>query len=197
MRLSYVAVFFALLLGFADVAHAQLPASPRGQAQTQIGSREGPWITVDYGRPILRGRTNIFGSGEEYGKSLYAGAPVWRLGANQSTSLMTETDLMIGGQHVPAGTYTMFAELNSPTSWTLIISNHKGKVNPRDENEEGIWGSYGYSPDMDVARATMQTTSVDASVDQLSIVFMDVSANGGLMGVVWGNTMAMVPFQVH
>jgi len=57
----------------AAPAPAPMPASPRGTAATQVSGkwvvekegaapryREGKWIVVDYGRPILRGRTDIF-----------------------------------------------------------------------------------------------------------------------------------------
>ncbi len=30
----------------------------------------GKWIVIDYGRPILRGRTNISGAGPDYGKKV-------------------------------------------------------------------------------------------------------------------------------
>lgn len=196
MRISYVALFFALILGAADMASAQRAASPRGEASTQIGSTDGPWMFVDYGRPILRGRTNIFGSGEEYGQGLYAGAPVWRAGANVSTTFTTETDLGIAGKHLPAGTYTLFIELTSPTAWTLIISSHKGKSSFRSE-EEGIWGSYGYTPEKDVIRAPMAVNPLEVIVDQFTISFMNVSADGGQMAFIWGNTIGTVNFEVH
>lgn len=197
MRTSYVALFFALLLGAADFAAAQdRPASPRGEASTQIGSTDGPWMIVDYGRPILRGRTNPYGSGEEYGSGLNAGAPVWRAGANVSTTLTTQTDLGMGGAHIPAGTYTLFIELSGPGQWTLIVSNHKAKSNFRSE-EEGLWGSYGYSPDMDVVRVPMQVQPLDVSLDQFTIAFMNVSESGGQIGFGWGTSMGIAAFEVH
>ena len=52
---------------------------------------------VDYGRPLLRGRTSIFGSGAEYGKTISDGSPVWRMGANDSTRFTTQVPLEIGG----------------------------------------------------------------------------------------------------
>src|SRR4051812_696152 len=42
----------------------------------------GKWIDIIYGRPLLRGREAFPGTGAEYGKITYAGAPVWRAGAN-------------------------------------------------------------------------------------------------------------------
>ena len=114
-------------------APAPMPASPRGTAATQVGGkwvvekegtapryREGKWIVVDYGRPILRGRTDIFGAGADYGKTVNAGAPVWRAGANQTTRFKTEAPLVFAGKTLPAGEYSLFVELK-PGAWTLDL----------------------------------------------------------------------------
>src|SRR5689334_11083652 len=74
--------------------------SPAGTAATQVGGtwsapdkngetryQNGKWIEIEYSRPILRGRTSIFGSGADYGKKVTDGAPVWRAGANTTTLL--------------------------------------------------------------------------------------------------------------
>ena len=42
---------------------------------------------------------------------ILVGAPIWRVGANQTTRLKTETDLMFGGQRLAAGEYSVFADL--------------------------------------------------------------------------------------
>ena len=71
----------------------------------------GKWIEVTYSRPMLRGRTDIFGKGADYGKTVNGGAPVWRAGANQTTKLKTEVPLMIGGKKLAPGSYDLFVEL--------------------------------------------------------------------------------------
>src|SRR5262245_58479009 len=123
LRYSRIALFSTALMAGASLLLAQTPAasstsssaaptprrpSPAGSAATQVGGTwatdkngeqrytGGKWIEITYSRPILRGRTNIFGSGADYGKKVNAGAPVWRAGANQTTKLMTEVPLEIG-----------------------------------------------------------------------------------------------------
>ena len=173
-----------------DAANAQdRPASPRGEASTQIS---GKWIVVDYGRPILRGRTNIFGSPSDYGTAINAGAPVWRAGANQSTRLKTDVDLMFGSNHLPAGEYSLFAELKSG-GWTLIISNHAAKANYSDEGD-ALWGAYGYTKAMDALRVPMTMSEAPASADQFTIMFTDVTDKGGKLTMWWERTMATVAF---
>jgi len=177
------------------------PASPRGEASTQIGGAYmdgsytgGKWIVVDYSRPILRGRTNIWGSGSEYGTALLGGAPVWRAGANKSTRFKTETDLIIGGEALPAGEYSLFIDLKEG-AWTLIVSDHKAKMGSRTD-DEGIWGSYSYTPEMDVLRTELKLESGSTSVDQLTFVFTDMSQEGGTLALMWDHVVASVPFSI-
>lgn len=193
MRLNITVLLFAAvaLIGL-DTACAQNRAkSPRGEAATQIGES---WISVDYGRPILRGRQGIFGSGESYGQKLNAGSTVWRTGANKSTRFTTESDLMFGDKKLPAGEYSMFIELN-PEQWTLIFSSHAAKESGREAGD-GLWGSYNYTADKDVIRVPMSVNTIDMSVDQFTIGFFDVSSSGGTLGVIWDNVMGATNFSL-
>ncbi|REJ76120.1 MAG: DUF2911 domain-containing protein [Acidobacteria bacterium] len=194
MRLNkLVLILMVFVLGTGAVfAQGERPASPRGEASTQIG---GKWIVVDYGRPILRGRRGVFGPDQDYGKKLYAGAPVWRLGANKSTRINTEIDLMFGDKKLPAGEYSMFAELGQ-SGWTLIFSNHAAKNTGRGPGE-GIWGAYNYDSSKDVIRVPMRTEMLQNSIDQFTIVFMDVTENGGVLGFAWDNVMGGCAFTVE
>ena len=167
------------------------PKSPPGSSATQIGDN---WIEVEYSRPILRGRAGIFGEGESYGESVNAGAPVWRAGANRSTIFRTDTDLKFGDTTVPAGEYTLFIDLGQG-EWTLILSSHKGKSNFRSE-EEGIWGSYGYTMEKDVVRSAMTMMPSEMSFDQLTFGFVNVSAEGGTLAIMWDKTIATCDFTV-
>ena len=188
-------------------APAARPASPAGSAQTQVAGsyvkdekgreqyRNGKWVEITYGRPLKRGR-DVFGSGADYGKTLNAGAPVWRAGANQSTRLTTEAPLVIGGKTVPAGSYSLYVELKSPTEWTLIVSNWGAKKTGNDPTPDTLWGSYNYTADKDVVRVPMTVSKSQTSVDQLTWGFLDVTAEGGKMFLAWDTANAMVPFTV-
>ena len=182
------------VMGFAPAAAQERPASPEGAASTQIGDA---WIDITYSRPILRGRSGLFGSGEEYGQVLNAQGPVWRAGANVTTRIKTGADLMIGDTTVPAGEYSFFIELKEG-AWTAIISK-QGYMETfdRDKMAEGLtWGAYGYNPEHDVVRAGMMTSTEDFSIDQMTILFSDVSDAGGAIIVMWDNQMGVLPFGV-
>ena len=194
IRATVVALAFCLIVTGLVFAQDDRPASPKGTAATQIGDA---WIDIEYSRPILRGRQGIFGSGEEYGNKLLAGAPLWRAGANVTTRIKTGLDLEIGGTKVPAGEYSLFIELKEG-GWTGVISKQEYMEKPdRAKMSEGItWGAYGYSPDHDLVRAPMEVTTNDASIDQLTIVFTDVSDEGGSIAVVWDKQIGILPFTV-
>ncbi|MCY4534845.1 MAG: DUF2911 domain-containing protein [Bryobacterales bacterium] len=199
MRLFRFALMAAVLLVVADTALAQRPASPRGEAAIQVGGEYegrryvgGKWITVDYGRPILRGRTGFFGEGASYGQAANAGAPVWRAGANKSTRFSTEADLKFGDETLPAGEYSMFVELKEG-DWTLILSTHAAKDGFREPGE-GLWGAYEYTPDKDVLRVSMNVSSMPVSYEQLTISFVNVTDKGGTLALMWENTVAMTSF---
>jgi hypothetical protein len=198
----------ALVVGASIVLDAQtipavtLPPSPQGQSAIQLGGRweksgdgqryvDGQWVVVDYGRPILRGRTNVFGAGAEYGKVVSDGSPVWRMGANDSTRFTTQARLQIGGKTLPPGVYNAFAELR-PGAWTFVLSTQPRQ--PRfDPNEKVLlYGSYNYDPKFDVLRAPMTVRTSDTRVEQLTIGFVNVTAASATLQVAWETTVASV-----
>ena len=198
----------AVALAQQTAAPAPMPASPRGTAATQVSGkwveekpgaepryREGKWIVVDYGRPILRGRKEIFGTGADYGKKVNAGTPVWRVGANQTTRFKTEVPLVFGGKALPAGEYSVFVDLKTG-AWTLILSTEPFQQKYDANNKTETWGSDNYDPKFDVIRVPMKTTTGTLSVDQFTIGFVDMTQQGGTMALWWDKTTATVAFTV-
>ncbi len=200
MRIVALVSLFAASMVFAE----EKPASPRGQAAAQWpekapdkgGWEGGKWIEIDYGRPILRGRTDIFGSGADLGKGVLAGGPVWRMGANETTRLKTQAAITVGGKKLAAGEYDLFVDFKDG-KWTLVVSTQPALA-PGGKKEKGkIWGAYGYDPKFDVARVPMVVTRSEASIEQLTIGFVDVSAKGGKIQVGWEHTLATAAFTVE
>ena len=200
----------SLLLAGAVIASAQdkKPLSPAGTAATMVGGTwsapdkdgeraysGGKWIDVTYSRPILRGRTDVFGKGADYGKTVNGGAPVWRAGANQTTKLTTEVPLMIGGKRLEPGSYDIFVALKEG-AWTLILSTQptQEKYDPKDKAK--IWGSYDYDPKFDVVRVPMTMVTPAVSIEQFTIAFVDMTEAGGKLALAWEKTAGVVPFTV-
>src|SRR5579883_1974169 len=95
---KYVATLAAILvvtsLAFAQQDKSQRPSPP---ASADCKLPDGKTVHTDYSSPRVKGR-KIFGGLVPFGK-------VWRLGANEATTFVTDTDLTIGGISVPAGSY--------------------------------------------------------------------------------------------
>lgn len=205
-KLGMIALAFVASTGLV-IGQQSRPASPRGSTATQVGGtyvktergqryEGGKWIEIEYSRPILRGRKDIFGSGADYGKTLNAGAPVWRAGADKSTRLKTEVPLEIGGKRVPPGEYSLFVELKNDKEWTLIVSSHAAQDKFDADNKTALWGAYNYTPDKDVARAPMTVESIPFTLDQLTWGFSDVTSQGGTIRLWWETWGGSVPFKV-
>ncbi len=156
----------------------------------------GKWIDIVYGRPLLRGRDAFPGTGAEYGKVTYAGAPVWRAGANASTRLKTEVPLTIGGKTVPAGEYSLFIELKSPKEWTFIVSNWAAAQKFNEASKDALYGAFEYTPAKDVTRAVMKVEAMPFRTEQLTWEFLDITDAGGRMAVIWDRNIASVAFSV-
>ena len=195
------------------------PMSPPGTAQAQVLGRwtkparpaftlgrenyeGGKWIEITYGRPLARGR-DVFGSGDTYGKAaLDVGAPgfppppVWRAGANVSTRLKTEATLVFGDKTVPAGEYSLFIDLK-PSQWTLIVSNWAAQTKFDPQDKTALWGAYGYTPDKDVARIPMKIETLPFAVEELTWSFVDMTADGGRVALMWAKTLGSAAFKAR
>jgi hypothetical protein len=131
----------------------------------------GKTITVDYSSPRAKGR-KVFGGLVPYGEP-------WRTGANEATTFVTTADLMVGGKHVPAGSYTIFTIPNKD-KWTLIVSKKTGE-----------WGIPYPGVDMDLVRADMNASSTAAPVDNFTIAF-DKGDKDCTLRIEWESSRATI-----
>ncbi|MBI4540776.1 MAG: DUF2911 domain-containing protein [Gemmatimonadetes bacterium] len=145
--------------------------SGRGKAEALLA---GASITVDYGRPMKRGR-EIFGALVPWGK-------VWRTGANQATHFSTTRDLRVGDAVLPAGTYTLFT-IPGPDRWTLLV-NRRTNINGQ-----------AYDAAHDLLRLEMPIRGLPEVVELFTIV-LDAQGGGGVLRLRWDRTEAYLPFQV-
>lgn len=194
-----------MIAATAMLAAQTPPASPDGKAQVELGGKYvagarggqtyqgGKWMEITYSRPILRGRTNIFGSGADYGKDLLAGAPVWRAGANVSTRLKVPMPITINGKSVPAGEYSIFIDLKE-NAWTFVLSSYGAAATGGAADKDNLWGAYNYTPAKDVVRAPMKHSTNPMSVEELTWGFVNVTATGGELAIWWGKEIATVAF---
>lgn len=147
----------------------QAKPSPAAQAKCDLGG--GKSVTVDYSSPRMKGR-KIFGGLVPYGE-------VWRTGANEATTFVTNSPLTVGGKQVPAGNYTLFT-VPDKDKWVLIISKKTGE-----------WGIPYPGANSDLLRVDMKTGATPSAVENFTISF-DKAAAGCTLRIEWENTRATI-----
>jgi hypothetical protein len=185
MRIRIGSVLFLVVTG--AIVFAQNTPPPRGKATAAISGKS---ITIDYGRPALKGR-----SMDDLFKQLPPDR-VWRAGQNQVTTLTTEGDILVGAKKVPAGKYSVYVHISPAGDWSLILNKDLGielvkiwpKAPPNMAREP--WPYYeDYTEKIgkqEVARAAMKAEKVSAPVDMFTI---DLSPNkgGAALKMTWGD----------
>jgi hypothetical protein len=175
---SRIGVFTASLTLVASVAFAQktTPVHPGKGGSPHVRTEwtvSGANISVEYGRPSVKGRT--------IGKDVDPlPGQIWRLGADEATILKTDKALQLGNVAVPAGTYSLWVITDNAGGWKLVVN----KTVPK-------WGTMYPGAEADLARIDMKVEKLAAPVEQLTI---DVDEKS--LSVSWGGTKASVPLAV-
>ena len=81
-------------------------------------------------------------------------------------------------------------------AWTLVVSSWAQQKTYDPKNKEALWGSYNYTADKDVLRVPMKLAKNAVSVEQLTWGFVNASANGGELAIMWDAAIATVPFKI-
>src|SRR6188768_2923196 len=92
-----------LAIGFVYLNYRNRTLSPPGNTEL---TANGLTVSIPYSRTSVRGRL-IFGTEEQ--KALQPYGKYWRLGANESTEITVNKDVLFNGQAVKAGTYRIYA----------------------------------------------------------------------------------------
>ena len=146
--------------------------SVRDTARATIGAAT---LTVDYGRPLARGRT-LLGGVIGYGR-------VWRTGANAATQFTTSAPITLAGLSLPAGAYTL---------WTVP---HVDSVELIVNRQTGQWGTE-YGRAHDLGRVRMKADSVGTPVEQFTISVAPRDSRHGTLAMAWGTFRWTAPLTV-
>jgi hypothetical protein len=165
----------ALMAATASLVGAQSPSA------TATGVINGKTLAVRYSAPSVRGR-QIFGAGGLLSRD--PTYPAWRAGANAATMFTTDADVLVGTLAVPKGTYTLYAWVQNPDAWDLIVSRQTGQ-----------WG-LSYDPKQDLGRVKMTMSKPAALVETLKYSIADKGAGKGELRLEWEHRVATVPITV-
>lgn len=195
-------IFLLLLLGSAQYALAQPPPfvprpSQKASVMQKIGVTE---VTITYSRPGVKGRT-IWGEPlpEQAGTKGEAtlddqnarpkGAPIvpwghaWRTGANEATQFVVTDDVLINGQKLPAGSYSLHT-IPTKDEWTIIFNSVANQ-----------WGSFRYDPAKDTLRVKAKPEWVGESKEWLEFWIDPINDNSAQVNIRWEKVR--VPFTVE
>ena len=160
-------------------AAAQVPlkAALSGRATTEVAlnpPREAgkpapkPFvIKIDYGQPHVRGRNVPV--------ELTTLDTIWRTGANASTTLTTDVDLVVGGAAVPKGAYSLYS-VRTAAGYQLIINTNTGQ-----------WGTQ-YDKSKDLARVPLTARTLGEVHESMQIALVPAGdqAPRGVLTIAWG-----------
>ena len=167
----------ALLAALAATAALAPAQAPSPDATTSI-TIAGKVLSIKYSAPSVRKR-QIFGPG-----GLISGDPnypVWRAGANSATSFHTDADLTIGNLSVPKGDYTIYALVEDPDNWQLIINKQTGQ-----------WGLT-YDAAQDLGRVKMTMSVPPAPIEVYKMTLTVNGPRSATLRLEWEKHIATVP----
>ena len=195
-------VFFAVMsvFCFASSALAQIVTprnSPKASVMQRIGTTD---VTITYSRPGVKGR-KIWGdplpeqTAKVKGESTLdnqnerpAGAVivpyghVWRAGADDATQFVVSDDVLINGQKLAAGSYSLHTIPNKD-EWTIVFN---GTANQ--------WGSFNYDATKDTLRVKVKPQTVADNQEWLAYIVEPVSEDSAQVNIRWEKIS--VPFTV-
>jgi len=147
--------------------------SVRDTTRASIGSAS---FSVDYGRPLARGRQLVGG--------IIPLDQVWRTGANAATQFTTSAPVTLAGLELPAGTYTL---------WTVPRAD---RVELIVNKQHGQWGT-SYDRAQDLGRAPVTTETLARPVEQFTISIVPKDAQHGTLAMEWGPFRWTAPIVVR
>lgn len=172
MRLGH-ALMAAMLVSIPLTAAVELPqVSPKASIARRIGVTD---LKIDYHSPAMKGR-EIFGGLVPYGE-------VWRLGANNATTLETSTTVRLNGAEIPAGKYALFA-IPGKDEWTFIVNSNAQQ-----------WGAYFYDAKKDVARFRASPSPSDVD-EWMSFEIVPRSDAAGTIVFEWADLEIPIALEV-
>ncbi len=176
-----------LMVGISYVSYSQ-DAKPRKSPKASVTQRLGvdTDIVIDYSRPGVKGR-KVWGELVPYGMNpgnQYSNNKdyPWRAGANENTTIAFNKDLLIEGNKLPAGKYSIH----------MLPGEKEFKIMFNKTTD--AWGSYSYDAAQDALVITVKPVAC-ADTEWLEFGFEDLTDNSATAYLKWGKLE--IPFKVQ
>jgi hypothetical protein len=189
---------FATPLLAQDAPRLRLPTpSQKASVMQTVGVSD---VTIIYSRPPVKGRT-IFADPPETmaarakgeatldnqnqrqkGEPVVPYGHVWRTGANDATEFIVTDDVLVNGQALKAGTYSLHT-IPGKDEWTIIFNNDPGQ-----------WGSFSYDPAKDALRVKTKPQAAAENQELLLFTIDPVTESSAEVNIRWEKVR--VPFTV-
>lgn len=170
LALATCAVAAATAAAGSDIELPQV--SPAASVNLTVGTTK---VKVDYHRPGVKGR-QIWGALVPYDT-------MWRLGANQATTIEFSDAVKVAGQFVPRGKYALFA-IPGKESWTMVLSRRSDQ-----------WGAYAYSPRDDQLRFAVKPREAEF-MEWMVFAIDPTAANTAEVAMYWEKLAVAFPVEV-
>src|SRR5690606_37362350 len=148
MKTQILSLF--LVLAVLGVSQAQEDKSKRASPPDSavVTTDDGVTIAIHYSKPSLKGR--------QLGVDITPVGKVWRTGANEATTFEVDKDVLVQGQSLPAGKYSLYS-IPDEYSTTLIFNK--------------IWDQWGtrYDESQDALRVSATPSTGGEHVEQFTI----------------------------
>ena len=143
----------------------------RGKAEASVNGKS---ISIDYGRPSLKGRDIL---------SLAPVGTIWRVGMNQATEITSSGELKVGDKELKAGKYSLWVKKEGADSWTLLF-----------HPKTGIWGAPALTEGF-VAETPLKMEKASDSAEQLTISLKG-EGDDAQIRIQWGTAALEGKFEV-
>lgn len=164
----------AFLLSLPHTLSAQIRASEQAAVKQVIN---GTTITIEFYRPVERGRDSLFGKVVHWGET-------WTPGANWATTIEADRDLKLNGLLVPKGKYSIWMVTARDSAWTFFLDK-----TPRLFHTRRPKGT-----DNDLVRFKV-TPRQGPSMEALMWYFPTVQRDSSVLRMHWGTTI--VDLRIH
>lgn len=162
---------FLMVIAMSIAVFAQQDKNERASPPDSITvtTDDGVAIDIHYSKPSLKGR--------QIGVEIAPFGKVWRTGANEATTFEVDKDVLVQGEPLAAGKYSLYS-IPGEQHVTLIFNK--------------VWDQWGtrYDETQDVLRVNTMPTETNDSVEQFTIN----GTQDGTITLLWGNYA--VPFEV-